>query len=140
MTTPSLAKQPVAFIGLGKMGLAMAVNFQRAGYPLVVWNRSAEKAGPLLAAGASVAESPAAAARAADIVISSLADDASLRAVVSGPDGILSGLRPGAIRIGTSTVSPNLSDELAGLHAEAARTISPGRSSAACRPPRRRSW
>jgi len=101
------------------MGLAMAVNLQRAGYPLVVWNRSADKAGPLLAAGARVAESPAAAARAADIVISSLADDASLRAVASGPDGILSGLRPGAIHVGASTVSPGLSDELAGLHAAA---------------------
>jgi 3-hydroxyisobutyrate dehydrogenase-like beta-hydroxyacid dehydrogenase len=82
----------------------------------VVWNRSPEKAGPLLALGASLAASPAAAARAADIVISSLADDASLRAVVSGPDGVLAGLRPGAIHVGTSTVSPALSDELAELH------------------------
>jgi 3-hydroxyisobutyrate dehydrogenase-like beta-hydroxyacid dehydrogenase len=119
MTTPSPDKPPIAFIGLGKMGLAMATNLQRAGHPLVVWNRTAEKAGPLRAAGASLAGSPAAAAQAADIVISSLADDASLKAVVSGPDGVLGGLRPGAIHIGTSTVSPGLSDELAGLHAAA---------------------
>jgi 3-hydroxyisobutyrate dehydrogenase-like beta-hydroxyacid dehydrogenase len=119
MTTPSPGKPPVAFLGLGKMGLAMATNLQRAGYPLTVWNRSAAKAEPLRAAGASLAESPAAAARAADIVISSLADDASLAAVVSGPDGALGGLRPGAIHIGTSTVSPGLSDELAALHAAA---------------------
>ena len=116
MTTPPPDKPPIAFLGLGKMGLAMAANLQRAGYPLVVWNRSPEKAGPLLALGASLAASPAAAARAADIVISSLADDASLRAVVSGPDGVLAGLRPGAIHVGTSTVSPALSDELAELH------------------------
>jgi 3-hydroxyisobutyrate dehydrogenase-like beta-hydroxyacid dehydrogenase len=113
------AKPHVAFLGLGKMGLAMAANLQRAGYPLVVWNRSPEKAGPLLDCGASLAKSPADAARAADIVISSLADDASLRAVMSGPDGVLAGLRPGAVHIGTSTVSPGLSDELAGLHAAA---------------------
>ena len=119
MTTPSPEKPPVAFLGLGKMGVAMATNLQRAGYPLVVWNRSAEKAGALVAAGAKLAKSPAAAAQAADIVVSSLADDASLRAVVSGPDGVLAGLRPGAIHIGTSTVSPALSDELAGLHAAA---------------------
>jgi 3-hydroxyisobutyrate dehydrogenase-like beta-hydroxyacid dehydrogenase len=119
MTTPSPDTPPVAFLGLGKMGLAMATNLRRAGYPLVVWNRSPEKAEPLRAAGASLAPSPAAAARAADIVVSSLADDASLRAVVSGPDGILRGLRPGATHIGTSTVSPGLSDELAGLHAAA---------------------
>ena len=118
MTTPS-GKPSVAFLGLGKMGLAMAVNLQRAGYPLVVWNRSPEKAAPLLEEGAGFAESAAAAARSADIVISSLADDASLRAVVSGPDGLLAGLRPGAVHIGTSTVSPGLSDELAGLHAAA---------------------
>jgi 3-hydroxyisobutyrate dehydrogenase-like beta-hydroxyacid dehydrogenase len=119
MTTPAPDKPPVAFLGLGKMGLAMAVNLQRAGYPLVVWNRSPEKARPLLAAGARAAESPAAAAGSADIVISSLADDASLRAVVSGPDGLLAGLRPGAVHVGTSTVSPDLSDELAERHAAA---------------------
>jgi 3-hydroxyisobutyrate dehydrogenase-like beta-hydroxyacid dehydrogenase len=117
MTTPD--KQPVAFLGLGKMGVAMATNLQRAGYPLVVWNRSPEKTESLRAAGATLAESPAAAARAADIVISSLADDVSLRAVVAGPDGVLAGLRPGVIHIGTSTVSPGLSDELGGLHAAA---------------------
>jgi 3-hydroxyisobutyrate dehydrogenase-like beta-hydroxyacid dehydrogenase len=119
MTTPPPDKPPVAFLGLGKMGLAMAANLQRAGYPLVVWNRSAEKARPLLAGGAAVVESPAAAARAADVIISSLADDASLKAVVSGPDGVLAGLRLGAIHIGASTVSPGLSDELAELHATA---------------------
>lgn len=117
--TSSAGKPPVAFLGLGKMGLAMATNLLRAGYPLVVWNRSTEKAEPLLAAGASLAETPAAAVRSADIVISSLADDASVRAVVSGPDGVLSGLRPGAIHVGASTVSPSLSDELAALHAGA---------------------
>ena len=78
MTTPSPEKPPVAFIGLGKMGVAMATNLQQAGHPLVVWNRTADKAGPLLTGGARLARSPAAAAGAADIVISSLADDASL--------------------------------------------------------------
>jgi 3-hydroxyisobutyrate dehydrogenase-like beta-hydroxyacid dehydrogenase len=117
MSTPD--KPTIAFIGLGKMGLAMASNLQKAGYPLVVWNRSAEKAAPLLAAGASLAASPAAATERADIIVSSLADDASLQAVVSGADGILAGLRAGAIHIGTSTVAAGLSDELAGLHSEA---------------------
>ncbi len=118
---PSPDKQTVAFIGLGKMGHAMATNVQKAGYPLTVWNRSPHKAEALVAAGASLAQSPAAAARAADIVISSLADDASLKSVVSGPEGILGGLRPGAIHIGTSTVSPGLSDELGSMHTAAGR-------------------
>ncbi len=117
MTTPD--KPAIAFVGLGKMGFAMATNLQREGYRLTVWNRSADKAAPLRQAGASVAQSPAAAVQAADVVISSLADDAALSAVVSGPEGILAGLRPGAIHVGTSTISPGLSDELAGLHAAA---------------------
>jgi 3-hydroxyisobutyrate dehydrogenase-like beta-hydroxyacid dehydrogenase len=119
MTTPSSDKPTIAFLGLGKMGHAMAANLQRAGYPLAVWNRSVQKTEPFRAAGAVVADTAAAAARAADIIVSSMADDASLKAVVTRPDGILSGLRPGAIHVGTSTVSPDLSDELAGLHSAA---------------------
>jgi 3-hydroxyisobutyrate dehydrogenase-like beta-hydroxyacid dehydrogenase len=118
-TEASPNKPRVAFIGLGKMGLAMATNLQRAGYPLVVWNRSAEKAGPLRALGARVAETPATAVQDADIVFTSLADDASVGEVVSGPAGVLGGLRRGAIHVGTSTVSPGLQDELARLHAMA---------------------
>jgi len=118
MTTPAPDKPPLAFIGLGKMGAAMAANLHKAGYPLTVWNRSADKAAPLVAAGARLAASPAEAVRGADIVISSLADDASFRAVVDGPDGVLAGLSPGAIHVGTSTVSPDLSEDLAKLHAE----------------------
>jgi 3-hydroxyisobutyrate dehydrogenase-like beta-hydroxyacid dehydrogenase len=118
-TEVTQALPTIAFVGLGKMGLAMASNLQRSGYPLVVWNRSAEKARPLLAAGAKVADSPAKAAQGADIIISSLADDASLRAVVCGLNGVLAGLRRAAIHVGTSTISPGLTDELARLHADA---------------------
>jgi 3-hydroxyisobutyrate dehydrogenase-like beta-hydroxyacid dehydrogenase len=112
-------KDSVAFIGLGRMGAAMAANIQRAGYPLVVWNRSADKAAALVALGAKLADSPAAAAARADVVISSLADDASVRAIVSGEGGLLSGMRPGAIHIGTSTLSPKLADELGAMHTAA---------------------
>ncbi|MCL2726336.1 MAG: NAD(P)-dependent oxidoreductase [Polyangiaceae bacterium] len=112
-------KQTVAFVGLGKMGAAMATNIRRAGYPFVVWNRSAKKAAPLLELGAKLAESPAAAAAEADFVISSLEGDDSVRAVVLEPHGLLSGMRPGAVHIGTSTISPTLSDELGRAHAAA---------------------
>ena len=111
----------ITFIGLGKMGAAMAANIRRAGHPMVVWNRSPDKAAPLLELGARLAETPAAAAAEADIVISSLADDGALKAVVSGPDGVLAGLQPGAVHIGTSTISPTLSDELGRMHAAAGR-------------------
>jgi 3-hydroxyisobutyrate dehydrogenase-like beta-hydroxyacid dehydrogenase len=117
MTDPSPDRPPIAFIGLGKMGAAMAANLQKAGYPLTVWNRSADKAAPISAGGARLAATPALAVQAADIVISSLADDASFEAVVDGTDGVLAGLKPGAIHVGTSTVSPDLSDELGRQHA-----------------------
>ena len=115
----SPAELTVAFIGLGKMGVAMAANIRRAGHPLVVWNRSPDKADPLIALGARLAETPAAAAADADIVISSLADDDAVKAVVPEPDGVLAGLRPGAVHIGTSTISPTLSEELGRMHAAA---------------------
>src|SRR5882724_100511 len=107
----------VAFLGLGKMGIAMATNVQRAGFALTVWNRSADKAQPLKAKGASIAATPQAAVAHADIVISSLADDASALSVATGPNGILKGLREGAIHVGTSTISPKLADRLAREHA-----------------------
>ena len=105
-------QEKIAFVGLGKMGAAMAANVRRAGHPLVVWNRSSDKASPLLELGARLAKTPAAAAADAEIVISSLADDDAVRAVVSGTDGVLAGMRPGAVHVGTSTISPTLSEEL----------------------------
>lgn len=118
---PATKETTIAFIGLGKMGAAMAANIRRAGHPLVVWNRSSDKAAPLLELGAKLAKTPAAAAAAAEIVISSLADDKSTLAVVSEPDGILAGLQPGAIHIGTSTISPALSDKLGQMHTATGR-------------------
>lgn len=119
--TSSEERLTIAFIGLGKMGAAMAANITRAGHPLVVWNRSPDKAAPLLDLGARLAKTPAAAAAEADIVISSLADDGAVKTIVSEPDGVLAGLRPGGIHIGTSTISPTLSDELGRMHAAAGR-------------------
>jgi len=107
----------VAFLGLGKMGLAMAANVRRAGFPLTVWNRSLGKAEPLKVKGATVAATPQAAVAHADIVISSLADDASVEAVVTGANGLLKGLRKDCVHVGTSTISPKLADRLADAHA-----------------------
>ncbi len=113
----SKEKPKVAFLGLGKMGLAMAMNVQRAGFDLTVWNRSAEKALPLKSNGASVASTPQSAVAYADVAISSLADDASVDAVVTGANGLLKGLRKGCVHVGTSTISPKLADRLAEAHA-----------------------
>lgn len=107
----------VAFLGLGKMGLAMAANVQKAGFPITVWNRSAEKARPLAAAGAQLAASPREAVATADIAVTSLADDAAVEDVVTRPDGVLAGLGAGCVHVGTSTISPKLADRLSQLHA-----------------------
>jgi len=115
--TATSAKPAVAFLGLGKMGEPIAANILRAGYRLVVWNRTPSKAGVLIAGGATWAKSPAEAAGQADVVISSLADDATVKDVVRGKAGILKGLRPGAVHIGASTISPPLSDKLGDEHA-----------------------
>jgi 3-hydroxyisobutyrate dehydrogenase/2-hydroxy-3-oxopropionate reductase len=88
------------------MGSAMARRISGAGFDLVVWNRDRAKAEALADTGARIADSAAAAASSAEIVLTSLADDAALEAVYLGDDGIVSGITPGALAIDTSTVDP----------------------------------
>jgi 3-hydroxyisobutyrate dehydrogenase-like beta-hydroxyacid dehydrogenase len=113
VTTNSLS---VACIGLGRMGSGVARNIQKAGFRLTVYNRTAEKTQAFVDAGASAVATPRKAAAAADIVVTNLMDDASVIATMMGDDGILAGMRPGAIHIGTTTISPSVSTRLAQLH------------------------
>lgn len=114
----SLSSFSVACIGLGRMGSGIAKNIQKTGCRLTVYNRTPEKTQPFVAAGALLAGNPREAAAAADFVVTNLMDDASVLNVVVGPDGILAGMRPGAVHIGTTTMSPKLSTRLAAMHAE----------------------
>jgi 3-hydroxyisobutyrate dehydrogenase-like beta-hydroxyacid dehydrogenase len=107
----------VACIGLGRMGSGIARNIQNAGFRLTVYNRTAEKMKPLVEAGATAASSPREAAAAADILVTNLMDDASVLGAIAGDNGILAGMRPDAIHIGTTTISPSLSTRLGELHA-----------------------
>lgn len=97
----------VAVVGLGVMGSRIAAQLLSAGHEVVVWNRSPEKAGPLVELGAGQAASPADAARGADAVIVMVSDAAALEAVVDGPDGLAAGLGPDATLIDMSTVGPD---------------------------------
>lgn len=98
----------VAVIGLGRMGSAMARRFHGAGYELVLWNRDRSKAEAVAEdTGSEIAESAAEAASQADVIVSSLADDAALRSVYLGDDGVVGGIEPGAIAVDTSTVDPD---------------------------------
>src|SRR5207245_3620412 len=87
----------VAVIGLGNMGLPIARNLLRAGFPLTVHNRTKAKAEPLVAEGAAWAESPAAAGARARIVVTMVSDDSAREGVVSGERGLLGAHESAAI-------------------------------------------
>jgi 3-hydroxyisobutyrate dehydrogenase-like beta-hydroxyacid dehydrogenase len=108
----------VGFIGLGNMGSGIARNLIQAGHTLTVYNRTRSRAEALQAAGAKVAETPAEAAAHADALITMLADDHAVEAVIAGAGGVLQALPQGAIHIGMSTISVALSHRLAAAHQE----------------------
>jgi 3-hydroxyisobutyrate dehydrogenase-like beta-hydroxyacid dehydrogenase len=103
----------VGFIGLGQMGRAMAANLLKAGHEVTVWNRSPDKANDLVEAGAMRAGSPRDAAN-ADVVMTMLADDPAVEAVVYGASGILDAP---ALHVSHSTISIALAERLAADHA-----------------------
>ena len=108
----------VGFIGLGQMGAGMAANLLAAGHQVTVYNRTPQKAEPLLAQGAQAAASVAAACR-GDAVCTMLADDPAVEAVALGPDGVAAHLPAGAVHVSCSTISVALSRRLAAAHAAA---------------------
>ena len=111
--TADLSKPRVALLGLGLMGTGMANRLLGAGFPLTVYNRTADKAKALVANGARLAQSPHDAATDADFIVSMVADDNASRSMWLGEEGALDGLKPGAILIESSTVSPPWISELA---------------------------
>lgn len=105
----------VGFIGLGNMGAGMAARLLHAGHELTVYNRTADKAKPLVEKGARKAASVADACK-GDVVITMLADDSAVEGVAFGDGGILSSLGKGAIHISASTISVALADKLTAEH------------------------
>ena len=105
----------VALLGQGLMGSGIAQNLLKAGFPLTIYNRTKAKVAPQLEKGAQWAETPAAAAAAAEVVISVVGDDTASRAIWLGEAGALGGLRPGAIAVECSTVSLDWARELHAL-------------------------
>jgi len=88
------------------MGASMSANILKAGYSLVVWNRSGGRAEALVASGAEEAASPSALAAMSDVVVVCVSDTPDVEAVLFGPDGVAAGLRPGSLVIDCSTISP----------------------------------
>lgn len=111
-------KPVIAYLGLGGMGMPMAMRFLEAGHPVVVWNRSPDKAAPLVARGARQAMSPAEAVAEADFVFSMVADDPALDEITLGSHGMLGAMKSGAVHVSMSTILPETSRRLAFAHAE----------------------
>lgn len=104
--------QVVGFIGLGIMGRPMARNLLKAGYPLVVHNRSRGAVDELAAAGAKPAGSPREVAGQCEVLITMLPNSPDVEAVALGPDGIIEGARLGLIYADMSTISPLVSQKV----------------------------
>jgi 2-hydroxy-3-oxopropionate reductase len=103
----------IGFIGLGIMGKPMSKNLLKAGYPLVVFNRSKAAVDELVAAGAEAAAGPKALAEQVDIIITMLPDSPQVKEVVLGKGGVIEGAQKGAIVIDMSSIAPLVSREIA---------------------------
>ena len=98
---------PIAFIGLGTMGAAMAANLARAGFPVTAWNRTPGRAAELTDLGVVTAGTPAEAVAEADVVVVCVSDTPDVEAVLFGPDGVVDGARSGTLIVDCSTIAPS---------------------------------
>ena len=126
--------QRIGFAGLGAMGAGIVQRLLDAGYEVVGWNRTREKAQPLLDAGMGWADTPRELAASVDVLFTMLTNTAAIEATAGGPDGVLAGLREGAVWADISTIAPDASVAMAERVRERARPSSTVRCRAA--PPR----
>lgn len=112
-------KTNIGFIGLGNLGTPIAQNLIKAGYHLQIYNRTLSKADELDQSAITKCTTPADAAKEVDFIVTVLSDDAVVREVVTGEDGILKTLPKDAVHISISTILPETSKELAALHHQA---------------------
>lgn len=115
--------ETVGFIGLGVMGRPMAKHVLAKGYKLIGCNRSRGPVEELVKAGGLAADTPADAARRATVVITMLPDTPDVEHVLTGPDGVLSGLQPGSVVIDMSSISPVATRRLAAEVAKRGGTL-----------------
>lgn len=113
----------VGFIGLGRMGQAMARRVLDAGHDLALYNRTPDKIAELVAAGAHAAASPAAAARHGGVVLTMLADDAALDTIARGPGGLVESLPKGGVHVVMGTHGVAVVKALVEAHAAAGQTL-----------------
>ena len=109
----------LGFVGLGAMGELIVPRLMAAGHEVTGWNRSRNKAEPLIAQGMRWADTPRAVAQTSEIVFSIVTDSKAVRSVALGKDGIVSGIGKGAIYIDMSTIEPDESRAVAAEFAKA---------------------
>jgi 3-hydroxyisobutyrate dehydrogenase-like beta-hydroxyacid dehydrogenase len=103
----------IGFAGLGAMGAGIARRLLDAGYDVVGWNRTRDKAEPLIEAGMGWADTPRELAASVDVLFTMLTNTAAIVATADGPDGVLAGVRPGTVWADISTIAPDASVALA---------------------------
>lgn len=113
----------VGFLGLGDMGQGIVPRLLSAGHQVTGWNRTKAKAGPLIEAGMTWADSPRAAADGVDVVLSIVTDANAVRALALGDSGVIAGLSPSAVYADMSTIDPGVSREISGDFAREGLTM-----------------
>jgi 3-hydroxyisobutyrate dehydrogenase len=108
-----MEKETIGFIGLGIMGRGMAANLLQAGFNLVVWNRTPGRMTPFVEAGAVAATNPAELAARCSLIVTCVSDTPDVEAVILGSQGIIRGAQPGTLVIDCSTISPQVTVEIA---------------------------
>jgi 3-hydroxyisobutyrate dehydrogenase-like beta-hydroxyacid dehydrogenase len=103
----------IGFAGLGAMGAGIAQRLLDAGYEVVGWNRTKEKAQPLLDAGMAWADTPRELAASVEVLFTMLTDTEAVEATAEGDDGVLAGIRQGAVWADISTIAPDASVAMA---------------------------
>jgi len=103
----------VGFIGLGIMGMPMARNLIKAGFEVVVYNRTASKAEQMVSEGAKKTDSPKDLARETPVVITMVSDTPDVESVILGENGVIEGIKPDSVVIDMSTISPQATQKIA---------------------------
>ena len=98
----------IGFVGLGAMGQVIVPRLMAAGHHVTGWNRSRERAKPLVSKGMHWADSPRLVAEVSELIFSIVTDGAAVKTVALGEDGVISGMKPGAVYIDMGTIAPDV--------------------------------
>jgi 3-hydroxyisobutyrate dehydrogenase-like beta-hydroxyacid dehydrogenase len=98
----------IGFVGLGAMGQVIVPRLIAAGHQVTGWNRSRERATPLIAGGMRWADSPREVAAASEVVFSIVTDGAAVKTVALGEEGVITGIKPGSVYIDMGTIAPDV--------------------------------